>query len=105
MNHEMILLIAGGAAATYLTRFPLMLLAGRRKVPEKLAKWMNYIAPAVMTSLIVPAVFIKHGRLDFTLANDYMIAAVITAISAYFIRNMLMTILVGLVSVGILSLF
>lgn len=105
MNSQIMLLIAGGALVTYLTRFPLMLLAGKKKIPEKLAKWMSYIAPAVMTALIVPPIFIRQENLDFSMANDYFIAAVITAFSAYFVKNMLMVIMIGLASAGILSLF
>ena len=87
---------------TYCTRFPLMILSGTKEISPKLTKFMSFIAPAVLTSLIVPAIFVNEGKVDFSLDNKYMIAAVITVIAAYFSKNMLVSVITGVCSVGIL---
>lgn len=102
MNSGIIIALAGAALVTYLTRFPLMLLSGRKEIPPKLARFMGFIAPAVLTSLIVPAIFIKEGKLDISLSNEYIIAAVVTAIVSYFSKNMLASVITGICTVGVL---
>lgn len=103
MNNAVILTIAGAAIATYFTRFPLMVLAGNRTIPPKLVKFMGYIAPAVLTALIAPAIFIRQGKLDLSLiSNKYIIAAAVTALAAYFSKNMLVSVITGICTVGIL---
>lgn len=102
MDSKVLIIVAGAAAATYITRFPLMLISGKKEIPKWLERFMSFIAPAVLTSLIVPAIFIKQGKLDFSLSNVYIIASVITGLVAYFARNMLVTVIAGVCTVGLL---
>lgn len=102
MSIKMILIILGAGLATYCTRFPLMILSSKGELPPRLTKFMSFIAPAVLTSLIVPTIFMKQGNIDISINNNYIIASVITALSAYFSKNMLVTVLIGICTVGIL---
>lgn len=102
MKIETLIIIFGAGALTYLTRFPLMLLSGKKEIPDWLIKYMSYIAPAVLTALIVPAIFIKQGKLDISFSNEYITAAVITASVAYFTKNMLASVITGICTVGLL---
>ena len=102
MNSGIILTIAGAAMATYLTRFPLMLLTGRSRVPQWLIGYMKFIAPSVLTALIVPAIFIKNGKLDISASNEYIFASLITAAVAYFSKNMLAAVISGVATVALL---
>lgn len=102
MSFKMILIILGAGLATYCTRFPLMIISGRREIPPRLTKFMSFIAPAVFTSLIVPAIFIKQGNIDISFSNKYIIASFITALAAYFSKNMLVSVIIGICTVGIL---
>ncbi|MCR4435714.1 MAG: AzlD domain-containing protein [Clostridiales bacterium] len=103
MNNGMLIAILGAAVATYFTRFPLMILSGRKEIPPRLVKYMSFIAPAVLTALIVPAVFAKQGRLDISLSNHYIIAAAATILVSYFSKNMLASIITGICTVGLLT--
>lgn len=105
MNNDVFLVILGGGIATFITRFPLMLLSSKREIPEWLIKYMRFIAPAVLTALIVPAIFTKQGKLDFSISNIYIPAAIITAIVAYFSKNMLISVLTGVCTVGLFMYF
>lgn len=101
MSSNALVIILGAGLATYFTRFPLMLLSGRKGIPGWLEEYMSYIAPAVLTSLIVPAIFIKQGKLDLSLTNEYIIAAAATAFVAYITKNMLVTVIAGVCTVGL----
>lgn len=103
MSENIILIVIGAGLATYFTRFPLMVLSGNKHLPEWLRKYMNYIAPAVLTALIAPSIFYRQGKLDLSLNNDYLIAAVITGLAAYFTKNMLAAVVTGLCAVGVLT--
>lgn len=102
MNNEIIVIILGAAAATYLTRFPFMILSVE-KIPLRLMKYLSFIAPAVLTALIAPMIFIKQGRFDISLSNNYLIAAIITALVSYFGKNMLAALIAGICAVALLS--
>lgn len=103
MKIDIALIVIGAGLVTYSTRFPLMILSGKIKIPVWLEKYLSYIAPAVLTALIVPVIFIKQGKLDFSLTNEYIAAAVLTAIVAYFSKNMLVSVICGILTVAVLS--
>lgn len=102
ISKEMLLLIAGAALATYFTRFPLMILSEKVNFSPKMTKFMSFIAPAVLTSLIVPVIFIQDGVIWISPANMYIPASIITVLVAYYTRNMLASVVTGIISVALL---
>lgn len=104
MKNDILIFIIGAGIATYLTRFPLLVLSRKKEIPEGLLKYMEYIAPSILTALIVPAIFIQNGKLNWSFSNIYIIAAIITSLVAYFSKNMLVSVITGICSVGLLSL-
>jgi branched chain amino acid efflux pump len=102
MNHNTALIILGAALVTYSTRFPLLIYSGPKHIPTWLSKYLSFIAPAVLTALIVPMVFIKQGRPDFSVANQYLIAAIVSVLTAFLSKNNLVTVIVGVLTVGLL---
>lgn len=103
MGNGVFFVILGAAAATYFTRFPLLVLSGR--VPEWLKRLMSFIAPAVLTALIVPNIFINEGKPGISLSNIYLIAAAVTALIVYYTKNMLLSVVSGVLIVGLLNFF
>ncbi|QUH25852.1 AzlD domain-containing protein [Serpentinicella alkaliphila] len=102
MSIKMLIIILGAGFVTYCTRFPLILATSKGEINPGLKKFMSFIAPAVLTSLIIPAIFIREGNIDISLTNNYIIASVITVITAYFSKNMLLSVIVGICTVAIL---
>ena len=88
--------------ATYSTRFPLMILTGRRQLPEGLNRYLSLIAPSVLTALIVPTVLMRDGKLNLSASNDYLLAAGATILVAYFSKNMLVAVVTGVGMVALL---
>jgi len=73
MKSDIIIFILGAGIATYLTRFPLLVIARKKDIPKSLLKYMGYIAPSILTALIAPAIFINKGRLDLSFSNIYIL--------------------------------
>lgn len=69
---------------------------------EKIKGLLVYCAPAVLTAIITPIIFIQEeGKLNTHINNPYLIAAAAACVLAYFTRNTLLTVFV---SVGLFVL-
>lgn len=70
------------------------------KLPVRLSKntltFLSYSAPAVLTAIFAPIVFIREGELALSLDNSYLIAAVLAVLLAYTTRNILLTTVVSM---------
>ncbi|MBW8182339.1 AzlD domain-containing protein [Shewanella nanhaiensis] len=70
------------------------------KLPVRLSKntltFLSYSAPAVLTAIFAPIVFIQEGELALSLDNSYLIAAVLAAVLAFTTRNILLTTVVSM---------
>lgn len=102
MNQEIVIIIAGAALATYATRFPLLVFDGAKKLPPGFGKYLSFIAPAVLTALIAPAILVKQGTVQFNWANPYLPAAFLSAVAAYYGKNPLLAVVTGVASVALL---
>ncbi len=65
------------------------------RLPVKLSsntlKFLSYSAPAVLTAILAPIVFIHDKKLDVSFDNNYLICAVVAVILAITTRNTLLT--------------
>jgi branched-subunit amino acid transport protein len=95
MNEAII--IIGMAIVTLAARYPLLALLGRLPNPERIMRPLRYVPPAVLTAIIVPAMLFKDGRAEVSLANDYLVAGLISALIAWRSKNLLLTIVLGMV--------
>ncbi|WP_076417614.1 AzlD domain-containing protein [Colwellia sp. UCD-KL20] len=70
------------------------------KLPLKLNKstlqFLSYAAPAVLTAIIAPLVFVKEHALHISIHNSYLVGAIIACLLAYFTRNTLLTVIVSM---------
>lgn len=83
MRTEMLTLILGMAAVTYLTRNGSLALLRFTGLPSWFERWFRYMPVGVLTALIVPSILLPQGQLDITLQNDYLIAGIVAALVAY----------------------
>lgn len=71
------------------------------KIPVRLGKnaqqFLSYSAPAVMTAIFAPLVFIRDGQLAISADNPYLISAIVAALLAWFTKNTLLTAVVSMV--------
>ncbi len=90
------LLILSMAGVTIATRIPALVLAGRLPMPEPLVRALRYVPAAVLTAIVVPDVLLTRGALNLSLSSSPLVAAVACALVAWFSRNLLLTIGVGM---------
>lgn len=85
------LMICSMAAVVFISRHLLL----EPKLPLRLSKntqtFLSYSAPAVLTAIFAPIVFVQEGKLDLSLDNSYLICAVVATVLAFVTRNTLLT--------------
>lgn len=92
-----VLLIAGMAAVTFGVRYPVLALVSKIPLPEGVFRALRFVPPAVLTAIIAPAVLLDAGdRLDISLNNSFLMAAVVSSLVAWRSRNLLLTIATGM---------
>ena len=98
------LLILGMTLVTFGVRYPVLALVGKLKLPEVVLRALRFVPPAVLSAIIFPAVFYPDGeRLMIGLDNPRIIAVIIAGLVAWRSKNLLLTIVVGMVALWILQ--
>src|SRR5262245_37840515 len=91
-------LIIGMALVTLAIRYPVLALFGKIPMPDPVLRALKYVPPAVLTAIIVPAMlFDKSGQLSLSYSNAFLVAGIITAVVAWRSKNLLLTIVAGMV--------
>jgi branched-subunit amino acid transport protein len=103
MNIWLVILLGG--LITFGIRFSLIFLFGRVHIPEGMRRALHYVPPAVLSALIFPALFLSKDILDISLGNHRLLAGLIAIAVAWFSRNTLLTILVGMLALFVFQFF
>jgi branched-subunit amino acid transport protein len=98
------LLILGMTLVTFGVRYPVLALVGRLKLPEVVLRALRFVPPAVLSAIIFPAVFYPDGvQLRLGLDNPRVLAVIIAGLVAWRSKNLLLTIVVGMVALWVLQ--
>jgi branched-subunit amino acid transport protein len=89
-------MILGMTTVTFGIRYFLFALADRIKMPSWLEPSLQYIPPAVLISITLPAVLLPKGEWFVSLRNPYLLAALVAAGAGLVRKNLLVTIVAGL---------
>jgi branched-subunit amino acid transport protein len=89
-------MIAGMFAVTFGIRYFLFALAERIRLAQWIEGTLKFIPPAVLTAITLPAVLLPRGEWYVSLANPYLIAALLSVTAGILTRNLLATIAIGL---------
>jgi branched-subunit amino acid transport protein len=103
MNIWLVMLLGG--LITFLTRFSLIYLFGKFNVPETIRQTLRYVPPAVLSAIIFPELFLRDGTMNLSLDNTRLLAGLVAIAVAWFSKNTLITILVGMLALFLLQLF
>ncbi|MCX4029196.1 AzlD domain-containing protein [Endozoicomonas sp. SM1973] len=99
-----VILITGMAAVTFFIRYGLFAVAGRFHFPAWLSQALTYVPPAVLTAIIAPALLMPSGQqIELSLDNNYLIAGIMAILIAWFSKNLLATIVLGMAIFGALQ--
>ena len=101
MNIWLVMLLGG--LITFGMRFSLIYLFGRFEVPETMRKALHYVPSAVLSAIIFPELFLHNGAFNVSLENTRLLAGLIAIVVAWFTRNTLITIIVGMAALFLLQ--
>ncbi|MGQ9825745.1 MAG: AzlD domain-containing protein, partial [Desulfotomaculales bacterium] len=102
---EILAVIAGMAAVTYLTRIGFLLLVGKIKLPKNLFRGLKYIPVGILTAFVVPGLLAPDGHVALSLNNHYLFAGLVSALAAYRWKNVFVAMGGGMVVMVILRLY
>ena len=92
-------LVLGMAIVTFLIRYPVLAIFGKLSLPPLIMRSLKYVPAAVLSAIIVPAVLIPDGtHINVSTSNAYLIGGVIATVAAWRTKNLLLTIVLGMVS-------
>jgi len=102
MNIWLVMLIGG--LITFGMRFSLIYLFGRFEIPETMRRALHYVPPAVLSAIIFPELLYRNNVFDPSPGNTRLLAGIIAILVAWFSKNTLVTILVGMATLLVLQL-
>ncbi|WP_340622318.1 AzlD domain-containing protein [Xenorhabdus siamensis] len=77
------------------------------KVPVKIPKIINeslkYSAPCLLIAICGPIILMEHGELREVSNNPYLWGALLTTVFAFFIRNIVVCVVISLAAFYVLS--
>jgi branched-subunit amino acid transport protein len=91
-------MILGLGATSLATRGSFVLFLTRFEVPRPVQRALRFVPPAVFTALVIPELVFAGGKLSIGLGNPKLVAALVAAPVAWWTRNTIVTILVGMVA-------
>jgi branched-subunit amino acid transport protein len=87
---------------TYAIRLSFIMLFGKMTIPSFLMRALRLVPVAVLSAIILPALFLDGSRLNLSLGNARLLAGSIAVVVAWRTKNALLTIVVGMVGLWIL---
>jgi branched-subunit amino acid transport protein len=91
--------------ATFLTRFSFIALLGKFHLPADFRRALRFVPVAVLSAIIAPELGLRDGALAITWNNPRLVAGIVATLVAYFTKNVILTILVGMVTFWLLLSF
>ena len=89
-------MILGMLVVTFGVRYFPFALAGRIAMPPLMEAALQYVPPAVLVAITMPAVLLPHGEWFVSWTNPYLVAALVATLASILTRNLLATIAIGL---------
>jgi len=90
------IIIAG--ILTYFTRMTMIALVDRDLLGDKIKAVLEYVPSAVFPAIIFPAIFINDNGAFIEIDDPKIFGAIVAIIVGYFSKNIIATILSGLIS-------
>ena len=103
MNIWLVMLLGG--LLTFGMRLSFIYLLARLDVHDVIWRALRFVPPAVLSALVMPALLMPAGHLDLSFGNHRWLAGLVAVVVAWRTRNMLLTILAGMLSIAVLQFF
>jgi branched-subunit amino acid transport protein len=99
------LAIIGLAIGTFAIRYSFIGLLAGKKLPPRFERALQLAVPAIFAALVVPLILFQGNQLNLTLRWPHAVAAIITGIYAWWRGGMLLSLVIGMVSLHALLWF
>lgn len=96
LNNNEVMLLGGMTLVTFFIRYPLLAMSDRITLPPHLLQALNYVPPAVLMAIVVPAVLVNDDSLWIDIGNPRLVGALAALGIGLWRKNLLLTILVGM---------
>ena len=90
---------------TYFTRMTMIALIDREMLGERIKAVLEYVPSAVFPAIIFPAIFINDYGSFVEINDPKIFGAIVAVIVGYFSKNIIATIISGLISYWFLIFF
>ena len=90
---------------TYFTRMTMIALISRDMLGDRIKAVLAYVPSAVFPAIIFPAIFINDYGNFIEMSDPKIFAALVAIVVGYFSKNVIATILSGLISYWIILFF
>ena len=87
---------------TYITRMTMIALISRDMLGDKIKAVLEYVPSAVFPAIIFPGIFINDYGTFIEINDPKIYGALVAIVAGYFSKNIIITILAGLVSYWLL---
>lgn len=90
-------------AITYATRLSFIMFFRKMAIPPVVLSLLHFVPVAVLSAIIWPQLFLSGSSIDVSPTNPRLIAGILAALIAWRTRNVLLTIVVGMIALWILQ--
>jgi branched-subunit amino acid transport protein len=101
MNIWLTIILAG--LFTYAIRLSFILLYGRIEMTDWMQRALRFVAPSVLTAIILPELMVTEGSLNLSLGNARLLAGVLAIAVAWRTKNVVLTIVTGMFALWLLQ--
>ena len=99
MFNQEFYLIGAMAIITFFIRYPLLAFSSRIKLPSKIIQALEYLPPAILTAIIVPAVLMPtEDKITLSYTNAKLVGAIASILIGWRTKNLLATIIGGMLT-------
>lgn len=95
---EILVIILGAAAVTFVPRVLPLMVMSRFVLPQWVMRWLGYVPVAVMAALVAQEVLTQSGKIVLSWGNPELWAAVLAFVAAILSRSLLATVLAGIIA-------
>ena len=90
------------AVGTFLIRVSFILLLSNREIHPRVSRALRLVPASVLSALVVPQILTRDHSLLISFANPQLLAGVVAAVVAWRTKNVLLTILSGMIVLWVL---
>lgn len=92
------------AAVTYIPRLLPAWFLRDKQLPPFLVAWLRYVPVAVLAALLLPSLLVEGEKINFSVNNLYLWAAIPAALVAWKKKSLFGTVIVGMLVVALARL-